>query len=664
MESEAIASVFIFSLLLGRLVMISLAYAALQRWVTAEPRQRCRLRSRGSTASSLTPRDRGLRLAARALSFILPLPALVIPAAAQDVPAWLDERMEVETPEGESQTAWGGWLEVPVRHEAPEGPTWKLRVVLLPAKGAATQPPVVYLAGGPGDSGTGAVRNEDLWDQFAAIRASADVYLLDQRGAGRSEPGTRCDPSIPMTPATFANHGEMLKREIRILKDCAREVSAQGVDLGALDAHQSALDLQVLRDAIGTRRVSLLGFSYGTHLALTAMRQIPEVIHRVVLVGVEGPDHTFKLPSTLDAQIFRLGALTAEDPVVGEDVPDLSGLLARTLHRLDARPIPVTVDGPEDSEVTVPVSGDVLRLLLRLDIGDGADFPAFPAMLAELERGDTRILRSFLGRRYRGFSGRIRIMPDLIDCASGATPTRLQRILDERPRSFIAEATDLLHPEACLAFDDPDPRPGHRSPIFSRLPTLLVSGTLDANTPPFQAEEVRWGLPAAEHVVVEYASHQDHFDDPRVRQVIASFLIGEHVESQFLPSPRPRFVPVWPPTDAGEPSGWSEPLALEVVERDGDLQLARYDPGAGTFTMEGWGSEGRVVERVGYRGALFLRIHFERYDLSVRARLDRSEEGITGVWWIDNRPEGTFRSRSGSTETPLGNQPQSRGVPP
>ena len=582
---------------------------------------------------------------ASSLAFALTVLALPRPMAGQDVPAWLDELVDVETPEGDTLAARGGWLEVPVLHEAPEGPTWRLRVILLPARGEATEPPVVYLAGGPGDSGTAAVDNEDLWDQFAAIRASADVYLLDQRGAGRSEPDTRCDPSVPMTPEIFADHAEMLRRELRILGDCAREVAARGVDLSALDAHQSALDLRVLRDAIGAPRVSLLGFSYGTHLALTAMRRVPEALHRVVLVGVEGPNHTFKLPSTLDGQIFRLGALAAEDPVVGEDVPDLSGLLARTLARLDANPVPVTVDGRDGSEVTVPVSGDVLRLLLRLDMGDGADFPAFPAMLAELERGDVRILRSFLGRRYRGFSGRIRIMPDLVDCASGATPSRLGRILDERPHSFIGDATDLLHPEACGAFDDPEPRPGHRTPLLSRIPTLLVSGTLDSNTPPFQAEEVRWGLPAADHVVVEHASHQDHFDDPRVRELIASFLEGGQGESQFLPSPRPRFVPVWPPTNAHEPAGWSDPLALEVVERDGDLQPARYDPAAGTFTMEGWGSEGRVVERIGYGGALFLRIHFERYDFDLRARLNRSDAGVTGVWWIDNRPEGTFRPR-------------------
>lgn len=374
------------------------------------------------------------------------------------------------------------------------------------------------------------------------------------------------------------------------------------------------------------------------------MRQAPEALHRVALVAVEGPDHTFKLPSTLDGQIARLGALAAEDPALGRDVPDLPGLLARTLTRLDREPVPVVVEGRDGADVTVPLSGDVLRLILRLDVGDGEDFPAIPAMLAELERGDVRLARSFLGRRYRAFSGGIRIMPDLVDCASGATPSRRQRILDERGASFIGPVTDLLHPEACAAFDPVPTRAGDGTPVVSRVPTLLVSGTLDAHTPPFQAEEVRWGLPASDHVVVEHAGHQDHFDDPRVRELVGAFLTGEAGASRFLPSPRPRFVPVWPPRDAGEPTGWAHALDLEVVERDGDLQAARYDPVAGTFTLEGWGAEGRVVERLGHDGALFLRVHFERYGFDLRARLDRSEDGVTGVWWIGNRPGGTFRS--------------------
>ena len=58
--------------------------------------------------------------------------------------------------------------------------------------------------------------------------------------------------------------------------------------------------------ALGTEKVNLVGFSYGTHLGLACIRYHGENLNRVVLVGTEGPDHTNKLPFTSDASLKRL----------------------------------------------------------------------------------------------------------------------------------------------------------------------------------------------------------------------------------------------------------------------------------------------------------------------------------------------------------------------
>ena len=87
---------------------------------------------------------------------------------------------------------------------------------------------------------------------------------------------------------------------------CATELRGKGIDLSAYNTEASADDLDDLRRALGAEKISLFGFSYGTHLALAAVRRHPERIDRVILAGTEGPDHSQKLPHTFD--LLRQGA--------------------------------------------------------------------------------------------------------------------------------------------------------------------------------------------------------------------------------------------------------------------------------------------------------------------------------------------------------------------
>lgn len=64
-------------------------------------------------------------------------------------------------------------------------------------------------------------------------------------------------------------------------------------------------------------------------------------------------------------------------------------------------PIVVTInDRVTKSEVQVPIGADALRRILVPGIGDGNDFPAFPALLLTIDRGDPSILSWFVEKRY------------------------------------------------------------------------------------------------------------------------------------------------------------------------------------------------------------------------------------------------------------------------
>jgi pimeloyl-ACP methyl ester carboxylesterase len=78
-----------------------------------------------------------------------------------------------------------------------------------------------------------------------------------------------------------------------------------------------------------------------------------------------------------------------------------------------------------------------------------------------------------------------------------------------------------------------------RKPIVSRLPALFISGSLDSNTPPYQAEEVRWGFPNSAHVIVENAGHESTLTLPETRKLMLDFLRGEDVSGRRIVAPSP-----------------------------------------------------------------------------------------------------------------------------
>ena len=482
----------------------------------------------------------------RTLSLLaLPLLALAgAAAAAAQLPSPLRlEPTEIELEGAGKVAAEHGTLTVPIDRDGGAAGTLELYVVRVSAAAGSTGAPTLYLAGGPGGAATGLLRGPGAADVVKAFRGLGDLVLLDQRGTGRSTPLPRCQPSGPPPDFAFVDGRRMLQRMREEVARCAAEWAARGVPASAFDSQEAADDLEELRRALGAPRMNLIGFSYGTHLALTAMRRHPEGLGRVVLVGTEGPAHTWKLPSTLDLQLRKIARLAAADPAIGRDVPDMMALLRQVLAQLERAPVTVTVrDRAAGREVPVRVGREGLLRILRQDVGDGNDFVAFPALLHGIASGDPALLGRYVEKRWNQIGAGVALMPLATDCASGASLLRRQRIDAEEPGSVFGAFTNYPFPEICAAIGEPDLGEEHRGPIVADVPTLLVSGSMDSNTPPYQAEEVRWGLTNATHLVVDNAGHEDTLLHPEVQRAIFEFLAGGDVAGRHVALPRPRFL--------------------------------------------------------------------------------------------------------------------------
>lgn len=82
--------------------------------------------------------------------------------------------------------------------------------------------------------------------------------------------------------------------------------------------------------------------------------------------------------------------------------------------------------------------------------------------------------------------------------------------------------------------------------VHSDVPTLFISGTLDANARASQADEIAARLSRAVSILVENAGHKDTLPLVAVQQRLLAFLPGERVSSERLTTTLPAFLPVYP----------------------------------------------------------------------------------------------------------------------
>lgn len=473
---------------------------------------------------------------------MLTLLALAPLLQVADPPVIRFEPRAFPRPDGGELQGGIGRLTVPEdRTSEAGGAKIELAVARLTSTAERPGPPFVYLAGGPGGSATATATDAESLALYAELLQLGDVVLMDQRGTGRSRPKLVL-PSTGDAADLFHTRETAVKWFADNLGAATKKFSADGVDLAHYTTVESAEDIEDLRRALGVESIRLIGHSYGTHLALEVIRRHGAHVAAAALFAVAGPEDVRKLPSDLDAQWARVVALAASDANVGRTVDELDALLHRVVTRLGATPVVVTVpDQRAKAPREVHVGAFGLQLMLAMDLGDTRDFPSFPRLLAELDRGETTTLAGLVEKRLAQFR-EFNALTWVCRAASEASPERWARIEAAARTSPFGNAANVPFPEVRNALTLPDLGAAFRAPVESSVRTLLVSGSFDCNTPAHQAETVGRGLAGSVALVVENAGHEDPLAMPEVHVVVRRFFAGEDVSGVRLTRPAPRFA--------------------------------------------------------------------------------------------------------------------------
>lgn len=263
------------------------------------------------------------------------------------------------------------------------------------------------------------------------------------------------------------------------------------------------------------------------------------------MAKVEGPDHTFKLPSTVQRHLEHIAHHAAADAGIAAELPDMLGALDDILARLAETPVSATVTDDDGTTTTLVLGPDDVRYALASMLDRTRDLVQIPDVIHRMTRGDySRVAEPALRLRRDSI---VPAMTFMMDCASGATPARRARLEAEAadPRNVLGDLIDLPFPDLCSACGDPDLGDDFRGPIVSDVPVLFVSGDLDVRTPPQNVAEILPGFSRGVHVLVEGTGHDGReVLSPEFRELFGAFLRGEPVTGRTITLPGFQLMPL------------------------------------------------------------------------------------------------------------------------
>ncbi|AGP56796.1 alpha/beta hydrolase [Streptomyces rapamycinicus] len=147
--------------------------------------------------------------------------------------------------------------------------------------------------GGPGGSAVGYLQSFAAVGYPARVRARYDMVAMDPRGVAESEPITCLSDkqmdTFTQTDQTPDGRGETDRLVAAYKKFAHGCATRSGRILGHVSTVEAARDMDLLRAALGDRKLTYVGASYGTFLGATYADLYPHRVGRLVLDGALDP---------------------------------------------------------------------------------------------------------------------------------------------------------------------------------------------------------------------------------------------------------------------------------------------------------------------------------------------------------------------------------------
>ncbi|MFI1209477.1 alpha/beta hydrolase [Streptomyces sp. NPDC020802] len=326
------------------------------------------------------------------------LPSVAAAAADRpDLSRFYDQRIKWSSCPGDGlpEDLQCGKVTVPLDYAKPADGTLDLAMARFRATGAS-RGSVLLNFGGPGGPGVGelAAGGKD----FMGLTNGYDVVTFDPRGVGRSSPvscGEGTDEAMDAAdPEAEVSDDPRAALEVlrKVAAECAEHSGPVLPHIGTVNASR---DLDVMRQALGDKKLNYLGFSYGTRLGAVYAAQFPGKTGRLVLDGVD----TLTEPLSEQGIAGARGQQTALEDFLDWCVEDINcafGQDPRAARQEVVRLVGSLDENPVPADFGIPFSGQDLVGAIGQALYSKELWPTLSQALTSLvQDGDTRGIMRF-----------------------------------------------------------------------------------------------------------------------------------------------------------------------------------------------------------------------------------------------------------------------------
>ncbi|MGH8254130.1 MAG: alpha/beta hydrolase [Steroidobacteraceae bacterium] len=398
-------------------------------------------------------------------------------------------------------------FDVPENHAAPDGRHIRLHVALVRAESAQAEPDLVtFLDGGPGGAATDDYPS--IAGAFEPLRRQRAVLLVDQRGTGGSN-ALDCgdDNTGDDNGGDAATNGTALASSADAVRACVTRLAPRAAPQ-FYSTSDAVEDLELVRRALGSPRLDLIGVSYGTRMAQQYAKRYPQGVRAIVLDSsvpnslVLGSEHARNLEDVLRSLFKRCTA----DRSCSTRYGDPNQTLRRLLVKLRAHPQQLTLRDPFTFRVEQKTIGPgALVQLARLYAYSPYTAALLPYVLQEADNG-----------HYEPLLGQAQVVVgDVSDSLTGGMGLSVICAEDaDRLKANPADAdtvmgnalTDWLL-KTCPLWPHGSHPADFSEPLRTDVPVLLLAGELDPVTPPRYAAQIARTLPRSRVLNVTGQGH-------------------------------------------------------------------------------------------------------------------------------------------------------------
>ena len=424
-----------------------------------------------------------------------------------------------------------GTLVVPENRANPRSRLIALPVTRILARSSHPLAPIFHLNGGPG------VTNM-TFPQASRLAAQHDVVMVGYRGVDGSSV-----LNCPEVNSALENSADFLGKASlsaysQAFASCAQRLERSGVDLAGYTLAEQADDIEAARVALGYQRIDLLSESAGTRLGMIYAWRYPNSVDRSVMIGVNPPGNFLYSGTEIDQGIERYSALCAQQPACRARTGNLAASMQHTAAHIPSRwyflpikPGNVLVGTflglTEATSVDSPLSGPMtLNSWISAAHGDPSGFWLLSEMAGLI------VPTSFTWGEFASI-GLADAQPAERYFSSGADRGS---IIGNPLAEFLWGAGGLVH-----AWPSNPGENQYTSVQNSNVPTLLIGGTLDFETPAQNAtKELLPHLSNGHQVILSGLGHVDDFwyyEPSASTQLLTTFYAAGQVDtSRYTPN--------------------------------------------------------------------------------------------------------------------------------